>query len=32
MGFLEKVMLDREVDGDIMASRDVNVMFDGTRG
>lgn len=30
MGSLEKVVLDREVDGDIAASREVNMMLDWT--
>lgn len=31
MGSLEKVMLDGEVEGDIAASRDVNMVLDWTR-
>lgn len=31
MGSLEKVMLDGEIEGDIAASRDVNMVLDWTR-
>lgn len=31
MGSLEQVMLDGEVEGDIAASRDVNMVLDWTR-